>query len=47
MVLRLKSACAVVWNLNGEKSGPKTGLKLSIAVIDAEKMNEAHHLSAL
>jgi hypothetical protein len=37
----------VVWNLNGVRSGQRTGLKLSTAASDAEKINEAHYLFAL
>ena len=47
MVLRLKSACAVAWNLNGVRSGLRTGRKLNIAASAAVSPNEANHLPAL
>jgi hypothetical protein len=47
MALRLKPACAVVWNLNGVKNGQGTGLKLSTAASDAEKINEPDNLPTL
>ena len=39
-----KSASVAILNSNGAKNGPRTGMKLSIAAIDAEKINEANHL---
>ena len=42
-----KSASAVTLNLSGEKNGPRTGMKLNTAAIDAEKINEADYLSSL
>ena len=47
MALRQKSACVVAWNLNGVRSGLRIGQKLNTAAIDAERINEAHHLSAV
>jgi hypothetical protein len=42
--LRQKHACVVAWNLNGVRNGPRTGLKLSTAAIDAERINETRCL---
>ena len=39
-----KSAFAVTLNSNGVKNGLRIGMKLSIAVIDAEKINETDYL---
>ena len=47
MGLPLKPASAVALNLNGARSGLKTGQRLSTAAIDAVKINEAHHLYPL
>ena len=44
---RPKSACAVAWNSNGARSGPRTGMKLNTAAIDVVKINEAHYLYSL
>lgn len=47
MDLHLKSVCAVVWNLNGARSGLRTGMKLNIAASVVERINEADYLSAI
>jgi hypothetical protein len=39
-----RSAPVAIWNLNGAKNGLRAGTKLSIAAIDAEKINEANYL---
>jgi hypothetical protein len=39
-----KSASGAILNLNGAKNGLRTGMKLSIAAIDAEKINETDYL---
>lgn len=44
MVLIQKSVCAVALISNGVKSGLKTGMKLSTAVIDVVRINETHNL---
>jgi len=42
-----KSASVATLNSNGVKNGLRTGMKLSIAAIDAEKINETDHLYSL
>jgi len=42
-----KSASVAILNLNGAKNGRRTGMKLSIAAIDAEKINETDYLYSL
>ena len=44
MVSNLKPVSAVAWNLNGAKSGQRTGMKLNIAVTVVVRTNEAHYL---
>jgi hypothetical protein len=39
-----KSASVVTLNLSGVKNGLRIGMKLSIAAIDAEKINETDYL---
>jgi hypothetical protein len=39
-----KSASVATLNSNGVKNGLRIGMKLSIAVIDAEKINETDYL---
>ena len=46
MVLHLRSVCAVVWNLNGARSGLKIGMRLNIAASVVERINEADYLCA-
>ena len=47
MVSNLKPVSAVAWNLNGAKSGKRTGMKLNTAAIVVVRTNEAHHLYSL
>jgi hypothetical protein len=47
MVLLLKSVRVVVWNLNGARSGPRTGQKLNTVAIAVVKINEAHYLYSI
>jgi hypothetical protein len=47
MVSNLKPVSAVGWNLNGAKSGQRTGMKLNTAAIDVVRTNETHYLYSL
>ena len=47
MVSNLKPVHAVAWNLNGARSGQKTGAPLNTAAIVVVKINEAHYLYSL
>lgn len=44
MVFNQKGVRGVAWTLNGARSGPRTGLRLGTAAIDAVRINETHHL---
>jgi hypothetical protein len=42
-----KSVSVAILNLSGVKNGLRTGMKLSIAAIDAGVINEANYLYSL
>ena len=47
MASRPRPASAVAWNLNGARSGPRTGPRLNTAAIGAGKINEKNYLYSI